>query len=144
MPELCAAVEEEPVEEDEEPEALAELVAALVVAVVPDVEAPDCAATAACVNAASKLEKRLVPEADWPPSAVKFCAPPVPVAPGERWGGDCRAMRPLKPLKPEIALVDIMQFLVANDLWSAGFPKSKGRRSSLARKLLIHEHGSID
>jgi len=51
VPELCAAVEEEPVDE-EEPEAPAELVAALVVAVVPEVEAPDCAATAACVNAA--------------------------------------------------------------------------------------------
>ncbi len=106
MPELCAAVEEE------EPEEPVELVAALVVAAVPEVDAPDCAATAACVNAASKLEKRLVPEADCPSDAVEFCAAPVPVAPGERWGGDCRAMQ---PLKLEMALIDIMQFLVANE-----------------------------
>jgi hypothetical protein len=146
VPELCAAVEEEPVEE-EAAEAPAELVAALVVAVVPEVEAPDCAATAACVNAASKLEKRLVPEADCPPDAVEFCAPPVPVAPGERCGGDCSAMRPLKPLKPlkpEMALVDIMQFLVANDPSSAGFPKSEGPALVSGMEAAYSGHGSID
>jgi hypothetical protein len=120
-----------PVEED--PEEPVEVVAAVVVPVAaevvatepvaPEVEAPaveaadvedaDCAATAACVNAANKLEKRLDPEVVRPSDAVDSCAPPAPVAPGERWGGDCRGMR---PLKPEMALVDIMLSVVANDI----------------------------
>ncbi len=81
--ELCAAEEEaaEPVE----------LVAPLE---VPVVAAPDCAAAAACVKAASRLENRFVPEAACPFEAAEFCALPVPVTPAERWGGDCSAKRP--------------------------------------------------
>ena len=52
--------------------------------------------------------------------------------------------KPLKPLKPEMALVDIMQFLVANDPSSAGFPKSEGPALVSGMEAAYSGHGSID
>ena len=103
--EFCAAAgeeAEEPVELVAAPEVLA---AAPELPVAAEVVAPDCAATAAWVNAASKLENRFAPAAARPLYAVEYCVPPKPLVPGERCGGDCPAMR---PCKPEMALIDIM------------------------------------
>ena len=96
MLELCAGEEEA-----EEP---VELVAPLE-PVVLDVAAPDCAAAAACVSAASRLENKFVPDDARPAGAGEDCALPAPVAPAERCGGE---YSPIRWLKPEIPWVDIM------------------------------------